>query len=390
MVMTRAEATSAERAAAYTDFAHTGPGTLAGRYLRRFWQPVYEAARLAPGHAKPLHIMSEDFTLYRGEDGAPHVVAPRCAHRGTQLSTGWVEGECLRCFYHGWKYDHTGQCVEMPAEEASFPSKVRIASYPTREHLGLIFAYLGDGDAPPFPPYPPFQGEGVLEANAELFLCNYFQDFENSADEVHVSFVHREGGSHQGIYDLPRITAEETDYGMVRFGTRAGGDVRVTHHFWPNTTRVIIPPMAGMEGVGGWREIYLTFVPVDDTQHYAFLAGIVRVTGAAADAYLAQRERFEAACAAAPSSSALAAEVLAGQRRVADTRHPELVIFQDKVAQTGQGAIQDRTRERLGRSDTAVILLRKLFARELEALATGRPLKQWRGTAADVVPTLGF
>ena len=58
--------------------------------------------------------MSEDFTLYRGESGSPHCVAFRCAHRGTQLSTGWVEGDELRCFYHGWKYDVDGRCVDLP------------------------------------------------------------------------------------------------------------------------------------------------------------------------------------------------------------------------------------------------------------------------------------
>src|SRR5579883_260738 len=74
-----------------TAFEYTGPGTLAGRYLRMFWQPVALAADLPAGHAKPIRVMSEDFTLYRGEGGQPQVVAPRCAHRGTQLSTGWVE-----------------------------------------------------------------------------------------------------------------------------------------------------------------------------------------------------------------------------------------------------------------------------------------------------------
>src|SRR5713226_7171098 len=108
--------------------------------------------------------MSEDFTLYRGQSGTPHLVAFRCAHRGTQLSTGWVEGDCIRCFYHGWKYDGAGQCVEQPAEDSSFPPKVKIVSYPTEEYLGLIFAYLGDaehGDTgafrpPPLPRYPDF------------------------------------------------------------------------------------------------------------------------------------------------------------------------------------------------------------------------------------------
>ena len=118
------------------DFVHTGPGTLAGRYLRMFWQPVYYAVDLPAGRAVPIRIMSEDFTLYRGEGGTPHVVAFRCAHRGTQLSTGWVEGDCIRCFYHGWKYDGAGQCVEQPAEDAGFASKVKIKGYQRRNIWG--------------------------------------------------------------------------------------------------------------------------------------------------------------------------------------------------------------------------------------------------------------
>src|SRR5687768_12348800 len=147
----------------YTDFEHTGPGTLAGRYMRCFWQAIYRAEDLLAGHAKPIQVMSEEFTLYRGDGGEPHLVAFRCAHRGTQLSTGWVEGDCIRCCYHGWKYDQTGQCVEMPAEDPSFPPKVQIASYPVREYLGTLWAYLGEGEPPPLPRYPELETEGILE-----------------------------------------------------------------------------------------------------------------------------------------------------------------------------------------------------------------------------------
>jgi len=80
-------------------FAKTGLGTLAGRCLRSSWQPVYRAQDLATGRAVPLTIMGECFTLYRGESGTPHAVAFRCAHRGTQLSTGWVEEDCIRFLY---------------------------------------------------------------------------------------------------------------------------------------------------------------------------------------------------------------------------------------------------------------------------------------------------
>jgi len=67
----------------YEDFLHTGPGTLAGRYLRQFWQPVYLGCDLQTKQAKPIRIMSQDLTLYRGEGGQPHLLDFRCAHRGT-------------------------------------------------------------------------------------------------------------------------------------------------------------------------------------------------------------------------------------------------------------------------------------------------------------------
>src|SRR5688500_16288737 len=94
----------------YVDFSHVGPDDLAGRYLRRFWHPVHRSQDLPAGRALPLKILNEDFTLYRGESGQVHAVAFRCAHRLTQLNTGWVEGEHIRCRYHGWTYDGTGQC----------------------------------------------------------------------------------------------------------------------------------------------------------------------------------------------------------------------------------------------------------------------------------------
>src|SRR4051812_15788962 len=82
------------------DFVHTGPGTVAGRYLRRYWQPIYVAANLAPGSVVPIRILGEDLALYRGESGEPHVVANECPHRLSVLNTGWIEGETIRCRYH--------------------------------------------------------------------------------------------------------------------------------------------------------------------------------------------------------------------------------------------------------------------------------------------------
>ena len=176
----------------FMDFYYTGPSTLAGKYMRKFWHPVYRAEDLKPGWAKPIRIMSEDFTLYRGETGKPHVVAFRCPHRLTQLSVGWVEEDCIRCRFHGWKFDSSGQCVEQPAEKESFAEKIRIRSCPAEEYLGLIFVYFGEGEPPPLPCYPDFDKKG-LWVETYVRPCNFVNNLEN--DPIHIPFTHRESSS---------------------------------------------------------------------------------------------------------------------------------------------------------------------------------------------------
>ncbi|HZR98209.1 MAG TPA: Rieske 2Fe-2S domain-containing protein [Chloroflexota bacterium] len=363
------------RAKEYTDFAHTGPGTLAGRYLRLYWQPVMKSADLEAGHAKPIRILSEDFTLYRGEGGAPHVVAYRCAHRGTQLSTGWVEGDCIRCFYHGWKYDHTGQCVEMPAEDPSFPPKVKIKSYPTEEYLGLIWAYLGEGEAPPLRRFPQLEeerpSEGVVRQTlgGNVLPFNYVNNLEN--DPAHVPFVHRSTAFFQ---DIPQVESEETEYGSREsVTTEARGFIGYVHRIMPNTRLFTIPVPDG-----GWAEFFLWLVPVDDAHHMGFGVLMNHLTPEAQAKF---RERGAGKRWLPRNAAKLeetAAAVLRGELRIEEVEDKSTIeLVQDMVSQWGQGVIRDREHERLGRSDRGVILLRGLWERELRALAESRPLKQW-------------
>jgi 5,5'-dehydrodivanillate O-demethylase oxygenase subunit len=377
---TNGAATTSEYKVTLDDLVHVGPGTLAGRFLRRFWHPVYLARELAAGHAKPVKILGEDFTLYRGESGTPRAVAFRCAHRGTQLSTGWVEGDCVRCFYHGWKYDASGQCVEMPAEDASFPPKVQIRSYPTEEYVGLIFVYLGEGAPPPLPRYPELEGEGLQTSSYYQRDCNYFNQLESNMDELHVAFVHRESTfTDVGLnVDLPEVTGEETDYGVVKYGKRGNGITRVSHFFMPNILYISSSPE---DEASGWSEHIAWRVPVDDVSHRSFQANLVHVTGAAAERYQETQRRRREQLAGLPSANEAAAAVLRGELHADDLRdRPDVVGIQDNVAQCGQGIVADRVNERLGRSDVLLIMFRKIWERELQALADGRPLKEWRRT----------
>ena len=357
----------------WKDFVHTGPGTLAGTYLRRFWQPVYLSEDLPIDTSVPIRIMSEDFTLYRGNSGLAHILDFRCAHRGTQLSTGWVEGDNIRCFYHGWLYDSSGQCVDQPAEPDPFSQKVRIRSYPTEEYLGLVFAYLGDGEAPPLPRYPLYDN-AVIEPEFYTRACNYFQDLEN--DPVHGAFVHARGRRRP----IPQVSTEESEWGMTADSTYPDGSVRITQWGLPNLHVVQTAPDGGSRDE--WRDTMHWKVPIDDTHELSFRVNFVRVTGDAARRYVDQRADRKSHGSEAFDPQ-LSEAILAGKmhvREIFDRKDIYVVTVEDDVAQIGQGAITDRSTHRLGRSDVTVILFRKIWERELRALAEGRPLKQWRWT----------
>jgi 5,5'-dehydrodivanillate O-demethylase len=373
------------------DIATTAPGTPGGIFMRQFWHAVARSIDVVPGRTLPLEIMSEKYALFRGENGQAQIIAHRCPHRGAPMHLGWVEGDEIRCIYHGWKFDCSGQCTEQPAENEGFARKVRIKTYPTREFMGMIYGYFGEGDAPAFPPYPAPEREGFFDVwNKETVPCNYLQCFENSMDEVHVSFVHRDGGTHANMQDLPIITAEERDWGMVRFGTRAHGGVRVTIHYAPNCTRVIVPPMVGMDGVGGWTQIYFHFTPINDTSNLWLISSFVELTGDEEKAYWAKREEYFDKIAKARASGDVADDLMAGRQRYQDVVHPDLAVVQDIAVQAGQGAIEDRNDEWLGRSDVGIIEWRKILSRELKLIAEGKPAKKWSPPGADVVPELGF
>jgi len=362
----------------YSEYAYTGPDTLAGRYLRRFWHPIFHSDELQPGHAKPIKLLGEDFTLFRGESGTPHVIASRCAHRGMQLSAGWIEGDRIRCFYHGWKYDGTGQCVEQPAEPKPFSQKVKIPGYPTKEYLGLIWTYIGEGEPVPFPRYPDFEDfEGVLYVQSALRRCNYFNNVENGLDPAHVGFVHRglEGGL-DGSGDRLTITAEETDWGIMLRTRWSSGKVGVSQFGMPNILHLKALPKD--PDISAFTEFLTLKVPVDDENHIQYLINKYPLPPEKQRRYWELHDTRVAT--RTVSHQDLADEILAGRlrREDVDQETTEFLRVQDDVAQAGQGIFADRKNERLGRSDAGIILMRKLWTRELRALAEGRPLKQWK------------
>jgi 5,5'-dehydrodivanillate O-demethylase len=328
----------------------------------------------------PLRIMSEDFTLYRGASGAVFLVDRRCPHRGAQLSAGWVEGDQIRCFYHGWKFDGAGRCVEQPAEGSAFAHKVSVRSFPAREYLGLIFAYLGDDEPPAFPRYPEFERfDGLVEVDSYRRDCNYFQNLENSLDMSHVGFVHGDNrASFAGIGHGQALRAEESAWGVTYSFTRPDGRVRSQQFGMPNVFHMTALPN---DPEIGWQESLFWWVPVDDHCHIQFSLHRVPARGEARARIRERRQLRRSQIDLAHQT--VCRDVLAGRLALKDIdpSRVDLVRVQDDIAQVSQGLIADRDNERLGLADVGVIAIRKLWRRELAALAEGRPLKQWSRSA---------
>ena len=358
----------------YDEFEPIGPGSLAGRYLKSFWQPVYRSKDLKAGAAKPLRVFAQDFTIYRGRTGNAQVLAARCPHRGTRLSTGRVEGDSIRCFYHGWKFAPSGACVDQPAEDANFKSAVCVKSYPTREYLGLVFVYFGEGEPPPLQRLKIFEDESAyLHVKATPRGCSYFSQLENGVDEVHINFVHAVSSFADVGFtrDIPEVVTRETDYGIER-AARRGNQLRVGHCLLPNVlfTSVVDPIASWMQHIA-WR------TPIEDEKSTSFIVDQVRLSGDALKRFIDAEEEAEAKLAGLPSPDTVGRAILRGEMSLDDVQdRPDLITIQDVVALAGQEGMI-RHRDMLGRSDRSVALLRRVWARELRLMAEGKPIKRW-------------
>ena len=373
----------------FSDLEPVGSESPSGRYLRLFWQPVLRAQDLAPGHARPIEILGERFTLYRGESGDFHLVAFRCPHRGAPLSLGWVEGDSIRCRYHGWTFDCSGQCVEQPNVELSSAQKVRMPSYPMREYLGLVFTYLGEGDPPPFPHYPDFDRPGVVITDAtEIIPCSFWNRLDN--DINHIPWVHRATALRKGRNDfiIPRReSVEETPYGWrstrdARSAANGHRDMSGSAHFFmPNVYQFgVRTRVKGFENRNLWDTKITWTVPVNDGTFAAFDVTHTPLEGEEARQYRAGRLKQQEA--ESEERWDLAEKVLTGDITLEELPE-ELSAYtsfaiEDYVTQVGQGPVAGRGREHLVETDRKVILMRRLWLREVGAMMEGKPLTSWK------------
>ena len=201
----------------------TGPGTPVGEFFRRYWLPACLSTEIPEADSPPVRVLllNEHLVAFRDTEGKIGLVAENCPHRGTSLFFGRNEESGLRCAYHGWKYDTSGQCVEQPSERRPFANSIRVTAYPTHESGGVIWTYMGPAET--MTPFRDFGTETLppekVNASKELHECNWLQSFDGDLDGAHVSWLH----SYFAMGDIP-------DDGTDVPGAYPSG--MMTHRIW--------------------------------------------------------------------------------------------------------------------------------------------------------------
>ncbi len=163
------------------------------RFLENFW---YAAGWSDEITSAPLarRILDRPVALFRTEGGKAAAFDDCCPHRMVPLSRGRVEGETLRCGYHGLRFDCSGKCVEIPGQ-ASIPPRAKVLSYPLVERWKLAWIWMGDpakADPALIPELPWLGSPKWVDAHGLIvYDCNYVLLLDNLIDLSHTTFVHQ-------------------------------------------------------------------------------------------------------------------------------------------------------------------------------------------------------
>jgi 5,5'-dehydrodivanillate O-demethylase oxygenase subunit len=348
------------------------PGSILHDLLSYYWYPIAASIELKDNPIKPIRLLGRDFALFRSESGGLTLIDRRCAHRGVDLTLGWVSELGLTCPYHGWCYDSSGQCVDQPCEAANstFKKSIKLDTYPVEELAGIVFAYVGPAPAPVFPRYRPLSALGSLQIIHRYTVpVNWLQVVENSLDFYHASILHgrylelclnrlgveetdhRFATARELKVPFVRQKYERTEYGFLRRFLKAGLDE--DSDIWKVGNPWIFPNMSFTSG-GGVSAMAM-FVPVDN--HTTEIPMVVTYNPGN-DVDIPNQDEVPLV----PTEWRFAS----GDLR-ADT-----VLAGDAVAFVGQGTVADRTTENLTATDVGVVALRRLLAEQIEEIRAGR------------------
>lgn len=367
----------------------TGPGTPMGEMFRRYWIPALLAEEVAEPGGAPVRVklLGERLLAFRDSEGRLGLIDEFCAHRGVSLWFGRNEDCGLRCPYHGWKYDVTGQCTEVPSEPESngFRKRIKLKSYPLVERGHILWTYMGPPEhQPPLPEWefitvPPEQ----TFSSKRLQECNWLQAFEGGIDSAHVSFLHRGAlksdplfkGAKGNQYNLadsqPVFEVVEHDSGLF-IGVRRNAEGG--HYYWRITPWVM--PCFTMVPPRGDHPVHGHFwIPIDDGNCWAWSFDYHPVRPLTAQEVQAMRDGYGIHVTYVPGTYRPAANKdndylidRAAQKRGDTYSGVAGIAMQDASLQESMGPIVDRTKENLTSTDNGIIMARFRLMKAVRAL----------------------
>ncbi|MFN6567757.1 aromatic ring-hydroxylating dioxygenase subunit alpha [Dendronalium sp. ChiSLP03b] len=189
--------------------------------MKNFWYAC-EFSSAVTDQPKQIVMLNQRFVLYRNSQGQIVALKDQCPHRGAALSLGWVADDCIRCPYHGWKFQADGQCIEIPSNETGtpIPKKASVDSYTVKEKYGFIWLFYGDlpeEKRPSLPTFPKYMVENMRPVYDEgIDNANYARLMEANLDFTHVIAVHRKSfGQRIPINKTIKYKVDKYDWGAV-------------------------------------------------------------------------------------------------------------------------------------------------------------------------------
>ena len=165
------------------------------RALRRTWQPVALSRDLGENGLQACRLLGEDLLVTRFPGGRLMASQAACPHKGMRLARGCVDRGELQCPYHGWRFDASGACTNIPSLIEPVPNKqeqARLATFAVRERYGMIWVLLEGPERAALPDVPEFEHPEWTYRVAEPmpFEAGFRREIENYLDMTHFAFAH--------------------------------------------------------------------------------------------------------------------------------------------------------------------------------------------------------
>ncbi len=372
-----------------------------GQLMRRHWIPACMSEEVAEPDGKPVRarLLGEDLVVFRDTEGRIGVLDEYCPHRRASLVFGRNEECGLRCLYHGWKFDVEGAVVEMTSEPAGsgFAAKVRHKSYPAREAGGFVWTYMGPAaempefEPPAFAPTPDVR-VSILKIKVK---ANWAQITEGQIDSAHSSSLHSSdmvparvdsakatdaNWLRPSADKAPRLEVQRTSFGFRYAAIRKPIADAATHQYVRTT--VFVAPFTSLIPPNNIHNVATVLAPMDDTSTcFYFIAwngpdkpGIDQEAwrkfnhaqpGIDLDVDFSNRRTRENNY--LQDRNAMKLGSFSG---IAGIPNQDIAMWETM----GRTGISDRTRERLGASDIAVIQFRRIMVDAARRMASGGPV----------------